>query len=139
MNQNLASLNRMSELDPERAMFILNTVLAFDTETASGRQRRAYRRIHANVISMARAVIRDFTSNTGLINVDHPAWQLGIDTTAAGPTIETYYADHVCDETTLSYVGHHVTPGRGVVFKCRVCSKSWDKIADQYSESLISA
>lgn len=136
MNNSLSILFRGNELNPEKTMFVLNTVLAMDTELASSRQQRAYRRLHTNAIQSARAVIRDFTSRTGMFNLDHVAWQLGVDTSLVlSGSDEPCPAPYGCPIEGLIYVGHYVTPGRGVSYKCSTCSKTWSKIGDQYAEA----
>ena len=135
MNSHLVRLHRACDLNAEKTMFTLHVVLAYDTELTSSRERRAYGRLHPNTAMCARDVIRDFTSTTGLFNVDHPAWQLGLDTTGRGPMIADDDGTHVCVEERLIYLGHYVTPGRGSSHRCSTCFKIWSKIGDQYAEA----
>lgn len=130
MNNQLAILFRMNQNGPAKTRFVIETVLAMDTGMASGRQERAYQRLHPNMISAARAVVREFTSRTGLINLDHVMYQLGIDDLQlyAGEFVDE---NHEC--TDRIYVGHYITPGRGAAHKCSTCARVWSKIGDQYS------
>lgn len=136
MNNNLTLLFRSNELDADRTMLVIEAVLANDTNLSTGRQRREYRRLHPNMVAMARAVIKEFTSRTGLFHIDHPAWQLGLDMTAAGPSYHVVEDDfdHVCADQDLIYQGHYVTADRGTSHMCSICSKMWDKIGNEYTE-----
>lgn len=134
MNNALSFLLRFNEMNTEKTMSVLRTVLANDTALASPRQERGYRRLHTNMVSQARVVIREFTSRTGLVNFDHLAWQLGVDTTPDEPTISA--ENHDCAPGDLIYLGHFITPGRGSSHRCETCGKSWSKIGDQYAEDV---
>lgn len=142
MNVNLERLWKMMLRDDEETMSILMVVHAHDTNSATTMQASEFHHMHLAMSNTARNVIRDFTSQAGLFNINHVAWQLGIDTTAAGPSIpnDTPGADdgsdtHVCVSEDFIYEGHYAAPGTGISYKCSICSKMWVQIGDQYHEA----
>lgn len=128
MNSNLDHLYRILEHDAEQTIAMLNLVHAYDTRNATAEQDVLFANLHTAIVRVARRTIHDFTSREGKFNIDHPAWQLGIDTTAEGPD------DHLCDETTLDYEGHYGAPGTGTAHKCRVCGKRWALVGETFFE-----
>lgn len=128
MNLNLSFLSRTLG-DAEAAIEMVMLVQAVSTNTATRDERNKFDRLPASHVRVCMRIIRDFSSIEGKFNIDHIAWQLGVDTTAEGPRIPD---DHNCDDTTMIYDAHIAAPGFGVATHCGVCSKQFVKIQNTY-------
>lgn len=128
MNINLSYLNRMTG-DAEATIETIMIVQAVSNNTATREERDKFHRMSESTVRVSMRIIRDFTSVSEKFNIDHIAWQLGVDTTAEGPRIPD---DHNCDETAMIYDAHIAAPGFGIATHCGVCSKQWIKVGATY-------
>lgn len=134
MNRNLHQLLRMLQ-DPEEVMFTINLVYRHDrNEVLTVIETAAFDALHTAVLNFARYAIADL-SRDGVLDLDVPARQMGIDTTAEGPSIAD---DHVCTEETMTFRGQYAAPGIGSSYGCS-CGKGWAKIGDTFYEEEIGA
>lgn len=143
MNRHLDTLWRMNRRDAEETICVLHVVHACAySRNPTPAEIIAYDQLPQTMIRTAQRAINDFTSRGGQFNIDHPAWQLGIDTTPEGPSIpsdepgaDDGSTTHVCVPEDLIYDGHYAAPGIGIAMHCGICSKAWSKIGDQYHEA----
>lgn len=144
MNSALSILLGMHDGDAEDTVATVVLVHVCETDGASNEaQRIMFSSLSSATVYHARRVIGEFSNKEGMFNLDHVAWQLGIDTTAEGPMIEAPTGDgddvHVCVEENMIYDGHYGAPGRGMAMHCKICNKRWAKIGDTFYEESIGA
>jgi hypothetical protein len=133
MNKNLVQLLRMKLEMEEEVMYVLNLVHRIDTNAPDLRRidRDEFASLHPAILAYARYVIADFTKD-GVFDIDGPAKQLGIDTTAEGPTVDD--EPHLCTEETIIIDGQYGAPGIGYAAHCAVCQKQWSKVGNTFYE-----
>lgn len=129
MNANLDLLRRLMQEDDEAVIEMVMITFAIGNNTATAEEREKYNSMNPDLLAGAMRIVRDFSDKDGRFNIDHVAWQLGIDTTAEGPTIP---ADHACDNQAMIYDGHIAAPGYGIATHCGTCSKAWIKVGNTY-------
>lgn len=133
MNKDLETLLKMVNDDDDECIATLVLVNAYHTRTATVDQELLYELMHPAVAVRARAVIREFSNREHVFNLDHVAWQLGIDVTPEGPQVEIVVPTHdSCVEEDMAYDGHIAAPGRGIAMHCRTCQKAWVKIGPTF-------
>jgi len=135
MNKNLQQLLRMKLEMEEEVMYVLNLVNRIDSNAPDLRRidREEFASLHPAVLNFARYVIADFTRD-GVFDIDAPAKQLGIDTTAEGPTADDGSDTHVCTEETIVIDAAYGAPGIGYAAHCAVCQKQWSKVGNTFYE-----
>lgn len=138
MNRNLHQLLRMIQ-DPEEVIYTIRLVDRVDRQAVDVTkiEMDAFHALHTAVINFSRYCIADFTHGGKIpLDLDKPAQQMGIDTTAEGPTLPD--PDHVCTEETMMFRGQYAAPGIGNAYICS-CGKGWAKIGDTFYEEEIGA
>lgn len=128
MNLNLSYLHRTIG-DAEATIETIMIVQAVSNNTATREERDKFHRMGESTVRVSMRIIRDFTSVSGVFNIDHIAWQLGVDITAEGPSIPD---DHICLEEYMIYDGHVAAPGMGIAMHCKVCTKHYIKIGNTF-------
>jgi len=135
MNGRLADLVRMLKGDDEEAIAVIVMCNAYVAGTATPEQRQEFITLHPAINLRTLQVIEEFTNRAGEFNLDHIAWQLGIDISAEGPQAEVAVPDHACVEEELIYDSHIAAPGYGIAMHCGRCNKRWVKVGDTFYEA----
>jgi len=134
MHSGLRKLQGICLGSADEAIATIVLVNAVDTGAATRLQQSIFGGIHYATRSLVRSIIDDFSNEQGVFNLDHMAWQYGLDVTPEGPVTEIDVPEHVCVEEDMIYQGHYGAPGKGSAHECSICHRRWAKIGDTFYE-----